>query len=88
MILTFEWYKIDSKPRKNGGADIFILLSSNFSSKDDSSHFEIFPSFQISWTSSDDFRIDEKFIHNCPPCLLAEMAKAACSVARPRKCFI
>ena len=30
----------------------------------------------------------KKFIHNYPPCLLAEMAKVASSVARPRKCYI
>ena len=34
------------------------------------------------------FQINETFIHNCPPCLLAEMAKVASSVARPRKCYI
>ena len=59
-----------------------------FWSKGDSSHFENPPSFQISWTYSDVFEINEKFIHNCPPCLLAEMAKVASSVARPRKCYI
>ena len=53
----------------------------------DSSHFENSPSSQISWTYSDVFQINEKFIHNCPPCLLAEMAKVASSVARPRKCY-
>ena len=37
--------------------------------------------FQISWTKNDDFQIDEKFIHNCLPCLIAEMAKVASSVA-------
>ena len=36
--------------------------------KSDSSHFENSPSFQISWTYSDVFQINEKFIHNCPPC--------------------
>ena len=30
---------------------------------DDSSHFKYSPSFQISWTLSDVFRINEKFIH-------------------------
>ena len=59
-----------------------------FWSKGDSSHFENSPSFQISWICSDVFQINEKFIHNCPPCLLAEMAKGASSVARPRKCYI
>ena len=59
-----------------------------FWSKGDSSHFENSPSFQISWTYSDVFQINEKFIHNCLPCLLAEMAKVASSVARPRKCYI
>ena len=48
--------------------------------------FENSPSFQISWTYSDVFQINEKFIHHCLPCLLAEMAKVASSVARPRKC--
>ena len=47
-----------------------------------------FPSFQISWICSDVFQINDKFIHNCPPCFLAEMAKVASSVARPRKCYI
>ena len=59
-----------------------------FWSKSDSSHFENYPSFQISWSCSDVFQINEKFIHNCPPCLLAEMAKVASSVARPRKCYV
>ena len=59
-----------------------------FWSKGDSSHFENSPSFQISWICSDVFQINEKFIHNCLPCLLAEMAKVATSVARPRKCYI
>ena len=30
---------------------------------DDSSHFKYSPSFQISWTYSDAFRRNEKFIH-------------------------
>ena len=47
-----------------------------FWSKGDSSHFENYPSSQISWTYRDVFQIKEKFIHNCPPCLLAEMAKS------------
>ena len=59
-----------------------------FWSKGDSSHFKNSPSFQISWTYSDVFQINEKFIHNCPPCLLAEMANVASSVARPRKCYV
>ena len=59
-----------------------------FWSKGDNSHFENLSSFQISWICSDVFQINEKFIHNCPPCLLAEMAKVASSVARPRKCNI
>ena len=59
-----------------------------FWSNGDSSHFQNFPSFQISWICSDVFQIKEKFIHNCPPCSLAEMAKVASSVARPRKCYI
>ena len=59
-----------------------------FWSKGDSSHFENTLSSQISWTYSDVFQINEKFIHNCPPWLLAEMAKVASSVARPRKCYI
>jgi len=33
-----------------------------FWSKCDSSHFENFPSFQISWTWSDVFRINQNFI--------------------------
>ena len=32
-------------------------------SKDDRSHFKYYSSFQISWTSSDVFRIEENFIH-------------------------
>ena len=59
-----------------------------FWSKGDSSHFENSPSSQISWTYNDVLQINEKFIHNYPPCLLAEMAKVASSVARPRKCYI
>ena len=59
-----------------------------FWSKGDSSHFENSPSSQISWTYSDVVQINEKFIHNCPPCSLAEMAKVASSVARPWKCYI
>ena len=59
-----------------------------FWSKGDSSHFENSPSFHISWIYSDVFQINEKFILNCPPRLLAEMAKLASSVARPRKCYI
>ena len=59
-----------------------------FWSKGDSSHFENSPSSQISRTYSDVVQINEKFIHNCPPCLLAEMAKVASSVARPQKCYI
>ena len=59
-----------------------------FWSKGDSSHLKNFPSFQISWICRDVFQINEKFIHNCPPCLLAEMAKVSSSVARPRKCYI
>ena len=60
-----------------------------FWSKGDSSHFENSPSFQISWTYSDGFQIlNEKFIHDCLPCLLAKMAKVASSVARLRKCYI
>ena len=47
----------------------------DFWSKDDSSHCENSPSFEMSWTWSDVFQINEKFIHICPPCLLAEMAK-------------
>ena len=43
---------------------------------------------KISRTYSDVVQINEKFVHNCPPCLLAEMAKVASSVARPRKCCI
>ena len=39
--------------------------------------FENSPAFQISWTYSDVLKINGKFIHNCPPCLLAEMAKVA-----------
>ena len=35
----------------------------DFWSKGDNSQFENFPSFQISWTWSDDFRINENFIH-------------------------
>ena len=58
-----------------------------FWSKSDSSHFENYPSSQISWTYSDVDQINEKFIHNCTPCLLAEMAKVASSVARPQKCY-
>ena len=46
-------------------------------------HPFIYPRFTVMF-----FRILEKFIHNCPPCLLAEMAKVASSVARPRKCYI
>ena len=64
------------------------VLESFFWSKGDSSHFENSPSSQISWTYSDVFQINEKFIHNCPPCLLAEMARVASSAARPRKCYI
>ena len=52
-----------------------------FWSNGDSSHFENSPSFHVSWIYSDDLQINEKFIHNCPPCLLAEMAKVASSVA-------
>ena len=59
-----------------------------FWSKGDSSHFENSPSSQISWTYSDVVQINEKFIHNCPPCSLAEMAKVASSVARPWQCYI
>ena len=59
-----------------------------FWSKGDSSHFENSLSSQIFWTYGDVFQINEKFIHNCPPCLLAEMLKVASSVARPRKCYI
>ena len=59
-----------------------------FWSKGNSSHFENSPSFQISWICSDVFQINEKFIYNCLRCLLAEMAKVASSVARPRKCYI
>ena len=47
-----------------------------------------FQSFQIPWNYSDVFQINEKFIHNCSPCLFAEMAKVASSGARPRKCYI
>ena len=46
-----------------------------FRSKGDSSHFQNPPSFQISWTYSDVFQINEKFNDNCPPCLLAEMQR-------------
>ena len=52
-----------------------------FWSKCDSSHFENSPSSQVSWTYNDVFQINEKFIHNCPPCLLAAMAKVESSVA-------
>ena len=50
--------------------------------------FSKFSILSISWICSDVFQIKEKFIHNCPPCSLAEMAKVASSVARPRKCYI
>ena len=59
-----------------------------FWSKGGSSLFETFPSFQISWICSDVFQMNEKFIHNCPPCLLPEMTKVASSVVRPRKYYI
>ena len=59
-----------------------------FWSKGDSSHFENSPSSQTSRTYSDVVQMNEKFIHNCLPCLLAEMAKVTSSVARPRKCYI
>ena len=37
-------------------------------------------SFQKSWTYSDVFQINEKFIHNCPPCLLVcQASKMLCS---------
>ena len=45
-----------------------------FWSKSDSSHFENSPSSQMSRTYCDVVQINEKFILNCPPCLLAEMA--------------
>ena len=48
-----------------------------FWSKSDISHFANSPSFQISWTYSDAFQINEKLTQYCPPCLLAEMAKVA-----------
>ena len=38
----------------------------DFWSKYDSRHCENSPSFQISWTKSDNFRIDEKLIHQLP----------------------
>ena len=51
----------------------------DFWSKGESSHFETSPSFQISWTWSDLFRINENFIQQLstvsPPYLLAKMAK-------------
>ena len=56
--------------------------------KGDSGHFENSPSFQISWIYSDVFQINEQFIHNCLPCLPAEMTKVTISVARPRKYHI
>ena len=43
--------------------------------------FKNAPSLKISWTWSDVFT-------NSPPCLLAENAKVAILVARPRKCYI
>ena len=69
------------------------ILESNTSSWKDfwskgDSHFENYPSFQISWICRDIFQINEKFIHNYPPCLLAKMAKVASSVANPLKCYI
>ena len=37
-------------------------LNTCFWSKDDSSHFKISPCFQISWTWSDVFQVNESFI--------------------------
>ena len=96
--VTLSWRKTDFSqsiwPAGDRLTTAFTILALNtsswkgFWSKGGSSHFENFPSFQISWICSDVFQINEKFIHNCPPCLLAEMAKVASSVARSGKCFI
>ena len=64
----------------------------DFWSKDYSGHFENYPSFQISWTLSDAYLKGEKFIHQLFATVtiatLAQMAKVASLVARPRKCYI
>ena len=66
----------------------YEFLKGFFWSKGDSSHFENSPSSQISWSYHDVFQINEKFIHNYPLSLLAEMANVASSVATPRECYI
>jgi len=46
----------------------------DFWSKGDSSQFENFPSFQISWTWSDVFQINENFIQQLSATFMAKMA--------------
>ena len=84
--VTLSWRKTDFGqsiwPASDQQTTAFTILNcleyeflKVFWSKSDSCHFENSPSFQISWTYSDVFQINEKFINKCPPCLLAEMAK-------------
>ena len=87
--LTLSWRSrfrsIDLTCRRSTNHCEFLK---GFWSKVDSSHFDNFPSFHTSWICSDVFQINEKFIPNCLPCFLAEMAKVASSIARTRKCYI
>ena len=86
IIVTLSWSKTDSSQSACPAGDqlttAFTILKCMKTSS--SKSFWSFWSFQISWTYRDVFQINEKFIHNFPPCLPTEVAKVASSVARAR----